>query len=107
MDEEHARGAGFPTVIIHGMNVLGATARAAHATAPEGSALRTVDIRFSNPVLPGETLAFDGATKDTPKGLKVGVGVTLGDGRGVMRPANFIFTPAAETWERQIGRAHV
>ncbi len=63
LDEEHARGAGFATVIIHGMNVLGAAARAAHAAAPAASALRTIDIRFANPVLPGETLSFDAAGK--------------------------------------------
>jgi acyl dehydratase len=99
LDEEHARGAGFETVIIHGMNVLGAAARAAHAAAPGGSALRTVDIRFANPVLPNETLSFEASSKETKAGLKVGLAVTHADGRGVMKPANFIFAPLGEAAE--------
>ncbi|GEM_PF-902786 len=106
LDEEHARGAGFPTVIIHGMNVLGATARAAHAAAPGGTVLRTIDIRFANPVLPGEKLSFDSAAKETKAGVKVGLAVTHEDGRGVVKPANFVFVPTdaapelpeAEAW---------
>ncbi len=99
LDEEHARSAGFETVIIHGMNVLGATARAAHAAAPASSALRSIDIRFANPVLPGEPLAFEASSKETKAGLKVGLAVTHADGRGVVKPANFIFVPADATPE--------
>ena len=105
LDEEHARGAGFATVIIHGMNVLGAAARAAHVAAPAASALRTIDIRFANPVLPGETLSFDATGKETAAGLKVGVAVAHSDGRGVMKPANFVFGPAAVAVERPADEA--
>ncbi|MEE2827804.1 MAG: MaoC/PaaZ C-terminal domain-containing protein, partial [Myxococcota bacterium] len=40
LDDEHARAAGFDGVIVHGMCVLGASARAAHFLAPEGSVLQ-------------------------------------------------------------------
>lgn len=94
MDAEHARGAGFDDVIVHGMCTLGAAARAAGLAAPAGSVLRSLDVRFANPVLPGETVTFGWKTREKDGALKVTLSTLLGDGRKVMSPANFMFAPA-------------
>ena len=93
LDEEHARGAGFDTVIVHGMNVVGASARAAHLWAPAGSMLRQLDVRFANPVLPDQTVSFDGATKERDGQLKVTLTATLDPETRIMNPAAFTFGP--------------
>lgn len=102
LDEEHARGAGFETVIIHGMNVVGASARAAHLWAPPGSMLRELDVRFAKPVLPEQTVSFDASLKDLGDRLKVALVVTLEGGVRIMSPASFTFGPADA--EQPLGR---
>ncbi len=100
MDPEHARAAGFDTVIVHGMNVVGAAARAAHVFAPEGTMLRVLDVRFANPVLPGQTVSHAGATKERPEGTKVSLTATLDDADStrIMNPASFTFGSPAGGW---------
>ncbi len=92
MDAAHARAAGFGDVIVHGMCTLGAAARAAGLAAPQGTVLRKLDVRFANPVLPGEQVAFDWTVKDKDGELKVTLSTLLPGARKVMSPANFIFT---------------
>jgi len=94
MDAEHARAAGFDDVIVHGMCTLGAAARAAFLAAPSGSALRQLDVRFANPVLPGEQVSFDWKSREKDGQLKVTLSTMLPGDRKVMSPANFVFTPA-------------
>ena len=94
MDAEHARGAGFGDVIVHGMCTLGAAARAAGLAAPAGSVMRSLDVRFANPVLPGESVGFDWKTKDKAGELKVSLATSLPGERKVMSPANFVFVAA-------------
>ena len=96
LDPEHARGAGFDTVIVHGMCTLGASARAAHRLAPEGLVLGGLDVRFANPVLPGEEVTFTAKEKEKDGVIKVMLSPLLPDDRKVMSPANFEFVPAAE-----------
>lgn len=93
LDDEHARGAGFESVIIHGMNVVGASARAAHLFAPAGSMLRVLDVRFAKPVLPNQTVAFDGVLKSKDGQVKVSLEAALEDGTKIMSPAAFTFGP--------------
>jgi hypothetical protein len=99
MDEEHARAAGFDTVIVHGMCVLGAAARAACLFAPHGSVLRELDVRFANPVLPGQRIDFDGQTKERGGNLKVGLDARLDGETRIMSPASFTFGAAEQDWE--------
>ena len=94
MDAQHAKSAGFDDVIVHGMCTLGAAARAAGLAAPAGSVLRSLDVRFANPVLPGETVTFGWKAREKDGQLKVTLSTLLGDGRKVMSPANFVFTAA-------------
>jgi hypothetical protein len=100
LDPEHARAAGFPTVIVHGMNVLGAAARAAHVFAPEGTMLRELDVRFANPVLPGQSVSHAGAIKEKPGSIKVALTATLDDEAAtrIMNPAAFTFGPPEGDW---------
>ena len=98
MDEEHARAAGFDTVIVHGMCVLGAAARASAALAPPDSLLRELDVRFANPVLPGQRVDFDGERKERAGGLKVALDARLEGGTRIMNPAGFTFGPVAQEW---------
>ncbi|HEX7749797.1 MAG TPA: MaoC family dehydratase, partial [Bordetella sp.] len=60
-DPEIARKAGFERPILHGMCTYGMAARALAQAWADGDADRLVqlDVRFSSPVYPGETLAFD------------------------------------------------
>jgi acyl dehydratase len=106
LDDEFARSAGFPSVIVHGMAVLGASARAAHVLAPAGSVLRKLDVRFANPVLPGQRVSFSGEQKEGPDGVRVLLSAVLDDEKRLMNPATFTFgarggayvdPPAAET----------
>lgn len=100
LDPEHARAAGFDTVIVHGMNVVGAAARAAHVFAPDGTMLRALDVRFARPVLPGQTVSHAGAVKELPAGVKVSLTATLDDSEQtrIMSPASFTFGPKEEVW---------
>ncbi len=95
LDPQHAQAAGFDTVIVHGMCTLGASARAAQLAVPEGATLRKLDVRFANPVLPGEDVGFGWTVKDKGDELKVGLTTTLPGERKVMSPANFVFVDAA------------
>ena len=90
LDDEHARGAGFDGVIVHGMCVLAASARAAYSFAPEGTELHGIDVRFAQPVLPGQRVDFTGSAKERAGVHKVGLQATIDDKR-VMSPANFTF----------------
>ncbi|MCO4774114.1 MAG: MaoC family dehydratase [Deltaproteobacteria bacterium] len=94
LDPEHARGAGFDDVIVHGMCTLGAAARAAQLAVAPGSVLRKIDVRFANPVLPGETVGFDWGVKEKDGAHKVGLKTVLPGARKVMSPANFTFVSA-------------
>jgi acyl dehydratase len=60
-DPEIARQAGYPRPILHGLCTYGMAARALAQTWADGDASRLtrLDVRFSAPVFPGETLAFD------------------------------------------------
>jgi len=60
-DPEIARKAGFERPILHGLCTYGMAARAIAQAWADGDADRLVqlDVRFSSPVYPGETLAFD------------------------------------------------
>ena len=60
-DPEIARKAGFERPILHGLCTYGMAARAIVQAWADGDAGRLVqlDVRFSSPVYPGETLAFD------------------------------------------------
>lgn len=98
MDEEHARKAGFETVIVHGMCVLGASARAAHLLAGEGSVLRELDVRFANPVLPGQQVSFDGQVEERGPGVRVTLAATLPAGTRIMNPAAFTFGRHDSEW---------
>lgn len=90
LDDEHARGAGFDGVIVHGMCVLATSARAAQKFAPEGLVLQGLDVRFAQPVLPGQVVVFDGATKEREGRHKVGLQAQI-EGKRIMSPANFTF----------------
>ena len=100
LDPDHARAAGFDDVIVHGMNVLGAAARAAHVFAPAGSMLRALDVRFAKPVLPGQTVSHAGSVKERPEGIKVSLTATLDDEEHtrIMSPASFTFGPREGGW---------
>ena len=91
LDSEHARAAGFPSIIVHGMCVIGATARAANLAAPTGTVLQRIDIRFARPVLPEQCVSFTCTPKETEAGTKIKVEATLAEGEKVMSPANFTF----------------
>jgi len=97
LDPEHARSAGFPTIIVHGMCVIGATARAAHLAAPEDTVLQGIDVRFAKPLLPEQCVSLDCTAKETETGAKIKVEATLADGDRIMSPANFTFGSATET----------
>lgn len=58
IDPGVAKGAGFPGPILHGLCTYGLAGRAVMATLCEGDAarLRRLDVRFSSPVYPGETV---------------------------------------------------
>lgn len=60
-DPEVARAAGFERPILHGLCSYGMAARAVVQAWADGDASRLtqLDVRFSSPVYPGETLAFD------------------------------------------------
>ena len=90
LDDEHARSAGFDGVIVHGMCVLATSARAAHKYAPEGLVLQSLDVRFAQPVLPGQVVAFSGSAKEREGAHKVGLQAQI-EGTRVMSPANFTF----------------
>ena len=100
LDPEHARAAGFETVIVHGMNVVGAAARAAHVFAPVGTMLRELDVRFAKPVLPGQTVAHAGACKEKGDAVKVALTATLDDAEStrIMNPASFTFGSPEGDW---------
>jgi len=54
--------------------------------------LRAIDVRFANPVLPGETVAFEWSVKEKEGKSKVSLVTMLPGDRKVMSPANFTFT---------------
>jgi len=95
LDPSVAQAAGFPRNIVHGMCMLGATARAAANDAP-GLTLRKLDIRFAGPSFPGETLELEGTPKELPNGTtRVGMKIlSPSQDKSLMSPANFIFGPA-------------
>ena len=57
-DPDVARGAGFDRPILHGMATMGMAAHAVLRTALEydGGAMRGMQVRFTAPVYPGETI---------------------------------------------------
>lgn len=60
-DPETARAAGFPRPILHGLSTYGVAARAVLRTYCdyEPERLRRLDVRFSAPVFPGETIRVE------------------------------------------------
>lgn len=60
-DPEPAQKAGFPAPILHGLCTLGIATRAILEAAAPGrpEALRAMQLRFSKPVFPGETIAAE------------------------------------------------
>ncbi|RDE09566.1 MaoC family dehydratase [Pelagibacterium lacus] len=60
-DPEYARRAGFPRPILHGLCTYGLAARAllAGVLDYDSDLLRSIECRFSAPVFPGETIAFE------------------------------------------------
>ncbi|KGE01516.1 3-alpha,7-alpha,12-alpha-trihydroxy-5-beta-cholest-24-enoyl-CoA hydratase [Achromobacter sp. RTa] len=60
-DPEVARAAGFPRPILHGMCTFGMVAHAvSRQLLPDaGGSLRSLSLRFSGPVFPGETLQVE------------------------------------------------
>ena len=91
LDPEVAQAAGFPGVVVHGMCVLGAVARAAAAAAPSDRQLRKLDVRFAGPAFPGQELVMEPSPKELPDGsLRVMMKVTH-EGQGLMAPATFVF----------------
>jgi acyl dehydratase len=60
VDPAAARRAGFPRPILHGLASFGIAARAVLATwcDYEPACLRTLALRFTGPVYPGESLRF-------------------------------------------------
>ena len=99
LDPEHARAAGFPTIIVHGMCVIGATARAANLAAPTGTVLQGIDVRFAKPVLPEQRVDLECSAKETESGAKIKVEATLADGDRIMSPASFTFGSSGVTPE--------
>jgi acyl dehydratase len=93
LDDDHARSAGFDGVIVHGMCVLATSARAAQSYAPEGLVLQSLDVRFAQPVLPGQVVDFDGSAKEREGRHKVGLDASIA-GKRIMSPANFTFGAA-------------
>lgn len=98
LDEGFAQKAGFPTVIVHGMCALGASARAAHGFAAPHSRLAAIDVRFANALLPGQKIGFAATTRDAPPGHRVSLDVRLDDGKALVNPAGFTFVGRAEPW---------
>jgi len=96
LDPAVAQAAGFPRNIVHGMCMLGATARAAAIDA-QGMTLRKLDVRFAGPSFPAETLELEGTPKELPNGtLRVGMQIlSPSQDKSLMSPANFVFGPAA------------
>ncbi|MCY1525353.1 MaoC like domain protein [compost metagenome] len=60
-DPEVARAAGFPRPILHGMCTFGMVAHAVsrQLLSVAGGSLRSLSLRFSGPVFPGETLTVE------------------------------------------------
>jgi acyl dehydratase len=92
LDDEHARGAGFDGLIVHGMCVLATAARAAEGFAPSETALQGLDVRFAQPVLPGQKVEFAGSAKEKDGRHKISLQAQI-DGTRIMSPANFTFGP--------------
>lgn len=67
-DPEVARAAGFPRPVLHGLCSLGMAAHAVLRTccAYEAARIRSIAVRFTAPVFPGETLRFSIWRADTP-----------------------------------------
>jgi acyl dehydratase len=60
LDDEAARGAGFPRVIAHGMYTMGTLASWLTEWAGDPAALLRLDVNFRAPVLVEETIACGG-----------------------------------------------
>ena len=58
-DPQLARQAGFDRPILQGLCSMGFACRAVADLLPEGNRLVGMDVRFSRPVYPGETLRFE------------------------------------------------
>lgn len=61
VDPQVAQRAGFPGPILHGLCSYGIACRAITETVcePDGSRIQAFDVRFANPVFPGETIELD------------------------------------------------
>ncbi len=58
VDPDFARGAGFPSPILHGLSTYGHVCRMLMRLG-DGGAITAMDCRFTAPVLPGETLTLE------------------------------------------------
>lgn len=92
LEAEVAQAAGFRGVVVHGMCVLGAVARAA-ALSAEGKVLRRLDVRFAGPVFPGQNVVMEPTPKELPDGMtRVQMRVSVPDETpSLMAPASFVF----------------
>ncbi len=95
LDPEVARAAGFRGVVVHGMCVLGAVARAA-ALCASGKVLRKLDVRFAGPVFPGQRVVMEPTERELPDGMtRVQMKVSVPDETpSLMAPASFVFGAA-------------
>ena len=56
IDEEFARSVGLPGRILHGLWTMAQVARAVTGAAGDPAALRSLDVRFRGPALPGQEI---------------------------------------------------
>jgi acyl dehydratase len=63
LDDEVARGGGFPGIIAHGMLTMGHLVSSLIGWAGEDSSLARVRVQFRAPVLMGDTLVAGGAVR--------------------------------------------
>ena len=67
-DEDFARSVGLPGVIVHGMLSMAVAARAVSDFAGDPAAIRRLKVRFSAPLLPGQTLTVAGRVTSAEDG---------------------------------------
>ncbi|MBV8444869.1 MAG: MaoC family dehydratase N-terminal domain-containing protein [Candidatus Dormibacteraeota bacterium] len=71
VDADFARSVGLPGTIAHGLLEMGILAEAVAGWAGGSTALRSLDVRFSKPLLAGDTIICSGTivAVDEPAGL--------------------------------------
>lgn len=84
LDEDFARGAGLPGVIVHGMLQMGLLARVAAGAAGGPARLRRLTCRFSAMVRPGDTITFEAEERESG----IALSAVNQDGRPVLTKAS-------------------